>query len=383
MAHIITEYEKNLGVKRGKPEVNKQFFPLEHHEYILICNSGRIPAKKYSYYYMVLDLLKDFCNSRGIKIYQIGEESELINGVDNFFGNLSFKQVAYLISKAMVFVCADGVYSQYASSQKIPLVNLFGNVYSSVTEGAWPGPKFNIEPKWKVKPSFLINDPLQSINSIRPEAIASCILKAMNFTQKVNFKTLHIGDYFEHPSIHVVPTDYQNLKIFEGKILNLRLDYGCKQEALLQYCLNHKCNLVLKDLIVRPNQLQSFAQNIKKITILLSKMESKVDPRYFEVLKKLGIDYDILVTDKEILNDVRLEYFDENVELYTPILKRPEGISEGSHFFSLKKVIEGSACYPSKAHWKEKQIPLDKKIKIIDNSDYWEDLEYFYIYEQN
>jgi hypothetical protein len=382
MAHIITEYEKNLGVKRGKPEVNKQFFPLEHHKYILLHNSGRIPSKKYGHYYMVLDLLREFCNSHGIKIYQIGEDSELITGVDNFFGGLSFRQTAYLISKAMVFVSSDNVYSQYASSQKVPLVNLFGNVYSSVTEGAWPGLKFNIEPKWEVKPSFLINDPLQPIDSIPPETIVSCILKAMNFTQKVNFKTLHIGDYFEYPSIDVVPTDYKRLKIFEDRVLNLRLDYGCEQNALLQYCTNHKCTLVIKDLVIRPAQLHSFHQNIKKITILLSNMENKIDPRYFEFLKTLGIDYNILVTNKEILNDVRLEYFDENVELYIPTSKRPKDIPEGSYFFSLKKVIEGEVCYPSKAHWKSKQIPLDKKMKIIDNSDYWEELDYFYIYEQ-
>ncbi len=173
------------------------------------------------------------------------------------------------------------------------------------------------------------------------------------------------------------------MPLLEGKTLLLRLDYGFNEEAFFQYCNSHECALILRNNVIQLAKLQPVARNIKKIIIILDTLDQNIDLRYFTALKKLNIDHQIIIEDESILNDARLEYFDQNVTLYDPIKKRPDHIPENAYFFSFKKVVEGSNVYESKAHWKNRQLSVDKQTKILDTPEYWEDLEYYYIYEQS
>ena len=386
MSHIIEEYEKSLGVKKSYPVVNRHFFPTNCSNYILISNQQKVPSKKYAHFLMAVDLLKSFCIERGIKIYQLGSghERELVQGVDRMYSNLTFRQEAYLISKALVLISVDNVYTQYASSQKIPIVNLFGNVYSSVTSGCWSKNKVDLEPKWKVKPSLSHADPHFSISSIYPEKIAQSVINFIDPKVKINFITKHIGkSFYEQNVIDVVPTNYVNLPIFENKTLLLRLDYGFDETAFFEYCKSHQCAIILRNNVIQLPKLQPLARNIKKIIIVLDNLDQKIDTRYFYALKKLNIDHQIVIENKSILDDARLEYFDQNVTLYDPVKERPEKIPTDACFFSFKKVVEGQNVYESKAHWKNRQLSVDKQTKILDTPEYWEDLEYYYVYEQS
>ena len=385
MSHLIEEYEKSLGVKKSYPVVNKHFFPTNSDDYIVICNQQNVPSKIYAHFLMAVDLIKSLCRERGIKIYQIGSDpKEFVNGVDRMFTNLTFKQQAYIISKAKVFVGTDSVLSQYASSQKVPLVNLYGNVYSSITTGAWSKNKVDIEPKWNVKPSFNQIDPNSSINTIMPEEVAEAILKFIDKKVQLNFSTKRIGkSFYDQNLIDVIPTSYVDLQIFEGKTLLLRLDLGLDESAFYNYCQRHKCAIVVEDNIIPIAKLQPLANNINKIIIKITNLNEKIDVRYFKALKKLNIEHQIMIEDESIISDARLEYFDQNVVLYTPHKSIPDGVSLDACFFTFKKVVEGSDVYESKAHWKNKQLSVDRQTKILDTPEYWEDLEYYYIYEQN
>ena len=386
MSHIIEEYEKSLGVKKSYPVVNRHFFPTDCSNYILISNQQKVPSKIYSHFLMVVDLLRSFCEEKGIKIYLLGsgDQKEFIQGVDRIYSNLNFRQEAYLISKALALVSVDNVYTQYASSQKVPIVNLYGNVYSSVTSGAWSKNKIDLEPTWKVKPSLSHQDPHFSINSIYPEKVAQSIIDLIDPKIKINFVTKHVGkSFYSDKVMDVVPTEYVNMPLLEGKTLLLRLDYGFNEEAFFQYCNSHECALIVRNNVIQLAKLQPVARNIKKIIIILDTLDQNIDLRYFTALKKLNIDHQIIIEDESILNDARLEYFDQNVTLYDPIKKRPDHIPENAYFFSFKKVVEGSNVYESKAHWKNRQLSVDKQTKILDTPEYWEDLEYYYIYEQS
>ena len=163
----------------------------------------------------------------------------------------------------------------------------------------------------------------------------------------------------------------------------LRLDYGFNEAAFFQYCKSHECALILRNNVIQIAHLASLAQNIRKIIIRIDTLDEKIDTRYFDALKKLNIDHQIIIEDESILSDARLEYFDQNVTLYDPLKERPEKIPTDACFFSFKKVIEGQNVYESKAHWKNRQLSVDKQTKILDTPEYWEDLEYYYIYEQS
>ena len=163
----------------------------------------------------------------------------------------------------------------------------------------------------------------------------------------------------------------------------LRLDYGFNEDDFFQYCKSNECALILRNNVIQIAHLESLAQNIRKIIIRIDTLDEKIDTRYFDALKKLNIDHQIIIEDESILSDARLEYFDQNVTLYDPVKERPEKIPSDAYFFSFKKVVEGANVYESKAHWKNRQLSVDKQTKILDTPEYWEDLEYYYIYEQS
>ena len=86
-----------------------------------------------------------------------------------------------------------------------------------------------------------------------------------------------------------------------------------------------------------------------------------------------------LVVNEDILDEMRLEYFDQEVEFLQSIKEKPSDLNTSDKFISFKTIIDGEKSYKSIAHWKKN---LDSDNNIIDNADYWEELDYFYIYEQ-
>lgn len=384
MSHILKEYSKNLEVAPSSVHVNKHYYPVIPEKYIAIYNEQDISSKRYLYYSLVIDLVKNQLQDLNINVVLIGSGKNLSDRADYVYPNLSFRENAYIVSKSMLLISVDNALSQYASSQKIKTVCLYGNIYSSITTPYWnkKQDKIDIEPKWSCKPCLSLEDPEDSINKIKAEEVAGSILKLISGgkNSKLNFKTKLINNKKEF-CIDVIPTNYVDLSLFKNNVLNIRLDKGLIDDsAFYNYCSKHDCNLVMEDVVIQPSSIKNFSKNIKKITLILNNNEEKIPEDYFSLMKKLGIEFKILVKNKDILDEVRFDYFNQTVELYKPISEMPKGVTVNDYFFSFKIVVEGEKTYKSTHHWKNN---LDNSDNIVDNADYWEELDYFYIYEQD
>lgn len=385
MSHILKEYEKNLEVKADKPVVSQHFFPILAEKYILIFHEKTAPSKQYRHYSMVLSLLKPFLKEQNILAFQIGNSEDPINGIDGLLDGLNFKQISYLIAKSQAIISCDNVYSQYASSIGVKLINIFGNVFPSITKGYWSSNLncANIAPNWECKPSLNELDSEDAINKIKPEEIALKTIKLLNPNLGINFKTHHIGSAYYADLIDIIPTSFANLDLFKNKTLRLRLDYPFEESSFFQYLSKYPCEIILRNKVLPLNHISKLIKNIKKITVIIDDLDHEEQYLYyFKQLSELGIAFDIVVANHDVLDQARLAFFDYPISKYKPVDCRPDSIPEGCFFFCNKKVIEGSSVYSSLAHWKLGRKTLDKKEKILDNPLYWEDLEYYYIYEQ-
>jgi hypothetical protein len=383
MPHLLKEYSKNLGVEPSMPMVNKHFYPIEPDKYVVIYNEKDIQSKDYNYYQIVIGLTKNILHSNGYKVVVIGSSKSLIEGADYYYPNLSFRKYCYIVSKASAFISIDNALTQYASCCKVPVVNLYGNIYPSITTPYWSNKKNKIDlsPDWDKKPCLSVIDPKESINKIKPEDVASSLLSVLGFSSeaKVRFKTKR-RNKAKHFQVDVIPTRYVKLPLFDRNLLNIRLDQGeINEEALFHYCTNHACNIITKDSLLELNSLQKISANIKTIIFKVTEVPSKIPEVYFEVLKKLDVEFMFLVTNKDIVDEIRLEYFDQDVEFVDLNKEKPSDLSIDDKFISFKTVIDGDKSYKSLAHWKKK---IDSDNNIIDNLYYWEELDYFYIYEQ-
>jgi len=386
MPHLIKEYSKSFGVEPGKPIVNKHFFPVLSDNYIVIYNEQEVQSKSYNYYALVVDLISSFLKNQGIDVVVIGSDKNVINRADHFYCNLDFRKNCYIVSKAKLIISIDNALTQYASSEGVPVVNLYGNIYSSITSPYW-GSKNNkqdLEPIWDNKPCLSLVDYKKSIDTIAPEEVAKSALKLLGFEghASLNFKTI-LQNKIKKEEVDIIPTTYVNSPSFKNAVLNIRLDQceNVDMNSFFSYCSNHKCNIITKNLVMQPETLKQIAPNINCLTLMVDKpLESPIPKKYFEFLKKNKIHFLMMVKNKDILDDLRLEYFDENVEYYNPPKEKPKEVSLNHQFLSFKNVIEGDKIYKSLAHWKK---GLDSDNNILDNPLYWEELDYFYIYEQD
>lgn len=380
MSHLLAEYSKHFGVESEKPILQEHFFPTPNDKFVTVCFETEVKSKQYNLLDVALSFLKDELNKQGISIYQIGNSQKTLNNCDIHYQGLSYRQMAYLLGRSKLHLGIDGIHSQIANSLGVPTVNLYGNIYSNVTEPAWDAPKENLEAPWPVKPSMNVVDTHESINQIDlGQVVASCF-KLLGIDSKPP-KTVYCGKAVPYEIVEVIPREYVNLPLFQGKVLNIRMEYGINSHAFKQYCLNHPVSLFLKDKVIPLEELELIRKNVKTIVFTLSSIQSLIPERYFDVLKKWGIQTVILIEDESILNDARLAYFEQDVRLHTEPVKPDSFVVKDSLKFKTNKAIVcGSKIFTSKAHlFSPKSVDLSDK--IIDDSEYWKDLEHFYIYE--
>jgi hypothetical protein len=379
MSHLLEEYAKNLGVKVSRPIINDHFFPIVADRYITITTEEHKPAKHYKHYGMVLTLLKPVFKANNVKVVQLGQ-GKPISGVDHIL-NVSFKQKCFILSNSLLHLGCDGVLSHAASAKNIPTVNLFGNTFPSTNRPLFSASKLNINlaPEWDNKPCFNVQDPKGEINKIKPEDIASSILKLLKVDGSINFVTRHVGAAFGQAAVEIVPTSFAPINVAEGQSLFLRVDYGYDETAFLQYAKNHKIT-IMTDKLIQPSGLKNVSPNVTGLFIFVDPSWDTIPESYFKILKSWNIPCTLLVKDKKHLGEIRNKYFDVLVRLYNPERPKVENLKPNAEFFSSKRLLEGGKEYLSYAHWKK---GLDSNNKVLDSVDYWKELDHFYIYEQN
>jgi len=283
-----------------------------------------------------------------------------------------------------MYVGTDSVYSHYISSQDIPMVNIFGNIYPEINEGYWSSEdkKKNISAPWSVKPCLSLQDPKSEINLIKAEEIAQNILDLLKINNQINFKTIQIGQMFLNEIYEVVPTSFHELPISNETIIFLRADYGVNEIALLEYCRRYKCSII-SDKLLQLAPLESIKNNVKKLSIFMDKNSETIPERYFEILKIWNIEFQILVKNEEDLGYLQNKYFDQYVNVYSVIKEKPENVHLNTFFFSNKIIFKDGKEYASKAHLINGKNMVDGEMNVIDTLEYWEEQAHHYYYEQN
>ena len=377
MGHLIQEYAKSLGVKISLPVIKEHYFPINIKKYITLSLDQDTPSRSYRHYGVVLFILKPFLEKHNIQVVQLNGKGR-VDGVATAL-TLPFKQQAYVISKSLLHLGCDDALNHFSSLRKIPTVTLFGNTFPSANRPLFSSSSLNInlEPEWDKKPSFTAEG--DQINKIKPENIANSIIKLLKIEKcKTNFKTVHMGPFYDQKIVEVVPTSFQPLSLPANQELYVRADYGFEENAFVQYCQKYKVSIFMNSLI-RPEHLQNFANNVNHLFIWVKKEDDIIPDSYFKTLKNMNVKVVLLVKNKKDLPYLRNIYFDTVVQQYRPEAQKYKGFNEKSRFLSAKRLIADGKEYLSPAHWKKN---LDSNNKVVDSPEYFSELDHFYIYEQ-
>jgi ADP-heptose:LPS heptosyltransferase len=370
MSHIAEVYAKDLGVKISKPVVTNHFYPGLPEKYITFQASNKMPAANYSYWDLVISLIKPHLGD--IKVVQVGgPEDKQINGIDlSTLGN-SYKQMNYVIKNSKVHCGCDSLPAHVSSIYDVPSVILHFNLYKENSKPLWHKNNscISLSPDFsKVKPSFSSN--CRRINEIKPETIAQAILDQSGIKETVKFKTIKIGSNFSNEVVEIVPNFSALSQELKGKPINIRGDLHWDLENIVRWCQFSLVNLYLDSPF--NTELLQYMPNLKQVMYKYKKQEDLTE--FLKALKKRKINIIIQPSEDFNISDVRFEYFDYNV------LPEPEAQEEvkASKFISKKRFITNAEVFNSESSAKR----LDKSNNFVYDEASSKELESLYLYDE-
>lgn len=386
MSHIVEEYAKCLGVKVGHPVISEHFYPIPSDQYITInTDNAKLSSKNYDHWYTVYELIKDKLKENNIELIQVGgKEDTILKCVDHSILGVTLKQMSYIIKNSKLHFGPDTFISHIASAFDIPSIFLYGNCYPECSLPVWnkESKSLSFAPDFsEIKPSFSPSEQVKRINEIKPEEIAKSILSLLNIQLSLDsYETVNIGRYYNNKVTEVIPNFMPPSDFKPETVINLRCDYELLPESLSHW-MKYKVNLMFDDRI-DPNIIFENRKNIAGLTIFMDK--GLIEKEYLDFLNTIGLKYNLISKNKDLISDIRMKFFDLVIEEYrTPNKKDLDFTSElcdNTFYHSNKTLISNNKEYYSKAAWKSGIEKTEDHQKAIDSDEFWEEVEHLNIY---
>ncbi len=240
-------------------------------------------------------------------------------------------------------------------------------------EGAF---KFSLNP----------NESPRTIDLIKPEEVikATCELLKWEFS---SLETINIGHDYKISLIESIPDSVIRPDFMPQQILNIRLDKGGKEELALEQLKYRKC-VILTDKPVNTAALLQLKPNLEGIVYIVKDTD---DPSFVKFMHENGIPYrSVSFLPEEVLKGKKLDYIDFNLlerkdKTTKENIKEQGKITKKTLFSTNKKILSEGKFYLTHAH-KAAGISVDNWAQnedtIIDSPEFWEDLDFYYIFNK-
>lgn len=385
--HLVENYALAAGVKISEPHIDPLFYPVPEGKYIVLHASSGMKSKNYDHYNEVLKLIEKYIEKENIQIVQIGEESDKrIKGTIDYLGKTNLRQTFYVIQKSCLLLGNDSFSSHVSSFLRIPTVTLFGASLPETCKPYWHdkeklsifSPDFSSR-----KPSYCVDEVEKRVNEIFPDYVAERVLHHLEIKNNMKgVEAIHLGDSYRHGIVDLVPNFDPEGAVEAKGAISIRCDYTDKVTNLEHWVSKHKC-AIYTDKELDIDLLIKHKHNIQIIVLYIKDDELlKSIDKFRTIGKKIQIFY----YGKRNISDVRLELFEEQVNepfrLSKKDLDNPTKLCDNSYFKSSLKILSENKIYPCKAYL-DRNIESSEKQKVIDCPEYYNEIEYFKIYNHD
>lgn len=384
--HFLERYALSCGVKIDKPFILEQYYPIAMDKYVVFQTSGKGNSRQYDYWVKVFQYIREY--TRDYKIVHIGLESDQsVAGVDlDLRGKTSIRQLAYLIKNSSLYLGIDSLSVHLAGYYDKKIVALYSYCFAQNCFPIW-GKGHNqslIEVDWaqEGKPSFSLTEKKKNINTIKPEVIAKAALDHLGVTNDLDLvKTLFIGAEYHNPTIEVVPDSTSYPIFIKDKICNVRMDYHFDEQNLMRLASICKVNIVTaKEINI--NILNSIKSKICGLNVIAN---NDISEEYLTKVNSLGIKLNLSAPFNDEWPALCEKFFDFKLgkdQIITKSgIKNASEIDESCNFNSEKIIFSEGKAYSCKLFWEKKRSKLDRSAKIVDDQEFWQESDYFYIYK--
>jgi hypothetical protein len=336
-------------------------------------------AKNYDYWQEVIDILIPYLNKDNIRIVQIGTANDKQFANTAFLGGqTSINQASYVIKNSILHFGADSFGVHIASSYNKKIVALYSNSNIDNASPYWTSKedRILISSNINKKPSYSAEENPKSINNIKPEEIASSVLKLLNIEYSKNKETISFGSDYNLQSYEIIPEDNINLDNFLVENPIIRMDYVFNERILEILLQNKKC-IIFTNKPIKKEIIEKYKSNINQLIYIIQEDNS---PNFVKLLKTNSINYTLLsFLPEEILNKFKLDYLDYNLIINKKYkTKQDFNIKDIDNlYYKSSRVLYGAqGKFISKYDWINKN-----NNKVIDDPEFWKEADNFYIFK--
>ena len=401
--HLIERYALNTGVKIDRPEVYQDYFPVPFKKFIVFAPLGK-NHKKYLFWQEVVNLLTPVFEKNDIKILQVGADKNVMpfHGAMSVAGQTSLNNLSYIVDKSLLYLGVDCFITQISSLFDKKIVALYSHVNVS-NRGPYWGSKENqilIEPDRKDghKPCYSQWDSNDYINKIAPEKIAKAVCKLLNLEFNYPYNTIFGGKLYHKLSVDLVPTENKLVKDYDINAnvseIMIRMDWNHDEKNLLELLkeARSKCGIILNKQVPF-NLLSKFSNKISEIVLIYDgKNLNQLTEDYVKMLDIVTKNTSIYSHENKEANDkFKSQCMDYAVLNEVPWPKKPKEIEayndEKIYFKSNKRVLANGKVYNCYYNYKndipEKNFALNSHSEIVDDKDFWKDVNSFHLLTKN
>jgi hypothetical protein len=403
MSKLIEVYANACGLKIKNPYLREAYFPLQDEKYITIQNSSGQQAKNYDYWNDVIDLIYPYLEEKHITLVQLGsKDNQPVKRAKYLIGQTSISQAAYILKHSLLHIGTDSWMAHFAGQNNIPLVAVYGTTSIKNHGPYWfDGNKtILLESHRNGNLPTYGNDPIKTVNFIKPETIVSAVYKLLNVEYKTPIETVFIGQYYNQSIMEWIPDGVVNPQFFPQLPLTTRLDLHFNEQNIAIAAINSRKLNIVTDKPIDLNIVNRIKQNILGITYEINESDS-ID--YIDQLKKTGVKMRIFTkeSDAEKISNLRLKFFnvcfieymadrtkqnflDDAAKYLNSPLDKVENF-DTMFYRSNKFVIANDKIFISKADWAAGKNISSFEVnnsQVIDNDEFWKEYQHFNIFKK-
>ncbi len=353
--HIARLYSNTLGQAIDKIYTYEKFFPIPIEKFIVFAPFSK-PSKCYSYWREVLSLIYPPLEQHGIKILQVGQQGEQpLPFCLHAQGETTWGQLEYLVKHSQLVLSTDSISSHLAGAYNKPLVVLISNNFKECVKPLFGDSNRHIilEPdRTKKLPSFILDEgPIKQIDEIKPEDIASSVLKLLNIEWNYPYKTIKLGLYYTQLLLELVPNQNVNPREFNTDSIIVRMDYLFDERILAQQLSICKC-VIVTNRPIRTELLSRFSSRIAEIIVEITE---HLPPSFVDTIRRLGIKYRMISKlSADELNKLKLGFIDFGLIIpidTTPFTEINLDELSSIYYKSSRFLLSSGQIYQSKYDW--------------------------------
>lgn len=354
--HIIQAYSLQGAQKISKPSIQDTFFPLGAEKYISFSPISK-PAKTFSYWNTVTDILFPLLEKEDIKIVQLGGKDEPpVRNCIHLQGKTSYRQTAYLVKNSILHFGVDTFTAHLAGIYDKPLVALYAANYIDCVRPFWGNREKQLLLEADRKndaPSFAFDENPRTIDRIPIEKVAECVCKLLNIKFDFPYSTILVGPAFQKTFLENIPDQAVDPQTLGVDTMICRMDILYNEQALVEQAKVSKV-VIITDKPINIDLLKAIKSRVSEIAY---EVKEENDPNWVQKVQRLGIKIGLFTfLGDEELKKHKLKYLDLPLINQKKLEKHPllsdipnNEIVVASNRF----ILSNSKIYPSLEHYRQ------------------------------